>query len=140
MKRGWLGDKSGQGFYKKMRGADGKDQRLVLDLDSFEYRPSAKPALPSLEMAKNAATVRERVKLLLANDPEKDKAAAISLAVSRRRCGTSLPTASAKRRTTRPPSTKRCARASTGSSAHSRCGMRPACGKPSPAWRRWEFP
>ncbi len=75
VKRGWLGDKSGQGFYKKTRGADGKDQRLTLDLDSFEYRPSAKPALPSLEMAKNAATVRERVKLLLANDPKKDKAA-----------------------------------------------------------------
>ena len=48
---------------------------MVLDLATFEYRPSAKPALPSLEMAKNAATVQERVKLLLANDPKKDKAA-----------------------------------------------------------------
>ncbi len=76
VKRGWLGDKSGQGFYKKSRGADGKDQRLVLDLSTFEYRPSAKPALPSLEMAKNAATVQERIKLLLADDPKKDKAAA----------------------------------------------------------------
>jgi 3-hydroxyacyl-CoA dehydrogenase len=75
VKRGWLGDKSGQGFYKKTRGADGKDQRMVLDLSTFEYRPSAKPALPSLDMAKNAATVQERVKLLLANDPKKDKAA-----------------------------------------------------------------
>ena len=28
VKRGWLGDKSGQGFYKKARGADGKDERL----------------------------------------------------------------------------------------------------------------
>src|SRR5579863_1501479 len=75
VKRGWLGDKSGQGFYQKSRGADGKDQRLVLDLNTFEYRPSAKPNLPSLEMAKNAATVQERVKLLLASDPKKDKAA-----------------------------------------------------------------
>ena len=75
VKRGWLGDKSGQGFYKRARGADGKDQRMVLDLTTFEYRPSAKPALPSLDMAKNAATVQERVKLLLANDPKKDKAA-----------------------------------------------------------------
>jgi 3-hydroxyacyl-CoA dehydrogenase len=74
VKRGWLGDKSGKGFYKKMRGADGKDQRMVLDLKTFEYRPSEKPNLPSLEMAKNAATVQERIKLLLANDP-KDKAA-----------------------------------------------------------------
>ena len=76
LKRGWLGDKSGQGFYKKIRNADGKDERLVLDLSSFEYRPLAKPALPSLEMAKNAATVGERLRLLLASNPAKDKTAA----------------------------------------------------------------
>jgi 3-hydroxyacyl-CoA dehydrogenase len=75
VKRGWLGDKAGQGFYKKSRGADGKEARRVLDVASFEYRPSAKPALPALEMAKNAATTQERLKLLLANDPTKDKAA-----------------------------------------------------------------
>jgi 3-hydroxyacyl-CoA dehydrogenase len=76
MRRNWLGDKTGQGFYKKTRGADGKDERLVLDLSTFEYRPTAKPALPSLDMAKNAATLAERLRLLLANDPAKDKAAA----------------------------------------------------------------
>jgi 3-hydroxyacyl-CoA dehydrogenase len=76
MKRNWLGDKTGQGFYKKSRGADGKEERQVLDLTTFEYRPTAKPALPSLDMAKNAATVGERLRLLLANDPAKDKAAA----------------------------------------------------------------
>ena len=75
VKRGWLGDKSKQGFYKKARGADGKEQRMVLDLKTFEYRPSEKPNLPSLEMAKNAGTVQERIKLLLANDPKKDRAA-----------------------------------------------------------------
>jgi len=75
VKRGWLGDKTGQGFYKKSRDADGKELRLVLDPATFEYRPSAKPALPALEMAKNAATVEERLHLLLANDPGKDKAA-----------------------------------------------------------------
>ncbi|MGD1061979.1 MAG: 3-hydroxyacyl-CoA dehydrogenase/enoyl-CoA hydratase family protein [Terracidiphilus sp.] len=76
LKRGWLGDKSGQGFYKKVRGADGKDERMVLDLASFEYRPLVKAALPALEMAKNAATLPERLQLLLKNDPVKDKAAA----------------------------------------------------------------
>jgi 3-hydroxyacyl-CoA dehydrogenase len=75
MKRGWLGDKAGQGFYKKVRGADGKDERLVLDPATLEYRPTVKPALPSLEMAKNAGTVGERLKMLLAGDPAKDKAA-----------------------------------------------------------------
>ncbi|MEI9968848.1 MAG: 3-hydroxyacyl-CoA dehydrogenase family protein [Terracidiphilus sp.] len=81
LQRGWLGDKSGQGFYKKVRnpgGNDsaGKDERLVLDLSSFEYRPLAKPAMPSLEMAKNASTLPERLRLLLANNPAKDKATA----------------------------------------------------------------
>jgi 3-hydroxyacyl-CoA dehydrogenase len=75
VKRGWLGDKSGQGFYKKVRGADGKDERLVLDLKTLDYRPVAKPSVPALEMAKNAQTVEERLRLLLANDPAKDKAA-----------------------------------------------------------------
>ena len=75
VKRGWLGDKAGQGFYKKTRGADGKELRSVLDLERLEYREAGKAALPSLEMAKNAATVEERLRLLLANDPKKDKAA-----------------------------------------------------------------
>lgn len=76
LKRGWLGDKTGQGFYKKARAADGKEERSVLDVKTFEYRPSVKPKLPALEMAKNAATVEERLRLLLANDPAKDRAAA----------------------------------------------------------------
>ena len=46
MKRKWLGDKTGQGFYKKTRGADGKELRLVLDLATFEYRPAQSPRCP----------------------------------------------------------------------------------------------
>jgi 3-hydroxyacyl-CoA dehydrogenase len=76
LKRGWLGDKAGQGFYKKIRGEDGKETRMVLDLTTYEYRPAAKPALPALEMAKNAATLLERLRLLLENHPAKDRAAA----------------------------------------------------------------
>jgi 3-hydroxyacyl-CoA dehydrogenase len=76
LKRNWLGDKTGQGFYKKVKGEDGKDQRMVLDLATYEYRPSVKPALPALEMAKNPGSLPERLQMLLANDPAKDKAAA----------------------------------------------------------------
>ncbi|HET7104122.1 MAG TPA: 3-hydroxyacyl-CoA dehydrogenase NAD-binding domain-containing protein, partial [Terracidiphilus sp.] len=76
VKRGWIGDKAGQGFYRKIRGADGKDERLALDLKTMEYRPAVKAALPGLEMAKNVGTVAERLRLLLASDPAKDKAAA----------------------------------------------------------------
>ena len=38
VERKWLGDKTEQGFYKKERGADGKELRLVLDLDRLEYK------------------------------------------------------------------------------------------------------
>ena len=75
VKRGWIGDKAGQGFYKKQRGADGKDERLALDTKTFEYRPAAKPSLPSLETAKNAPTAAERLRILLAANPARDKAA-----------------------------------------------------------------
>jgi 3-hydroxyacyl-CoA dehydrogenase len=76
LKRGWIGDKAGQGFYKRLPDAEGREGRAVLDLKTLTYRPSIKPALPSLEMAKNASTVGERLKMALANDPAKDKAAA----------------------------------------------------------------
>jgi 3-hydroxyacyl-CoA dehydrogenase len=75
-KRKWLGDKSRQGFYKKVRGADGKDERQVLDLNTFEYRTAMKPVLPALDMAKNAADAKDRLRMLMGNDPAKDKAAA----------------------------------------------------------------
>ncbi len=76
LKRGWLGDKTGGGFYKKTRGADGKDERSVLDVKTFAYKPMTKAALPALTMAKSAETAGERLRLLLKNDPKKDKAAA----------------------------------------------------------------
>jgi 3-hydroxyacyl-CoA dehydrogenase len=75
LERKWLGDKTGQGFYKKERGADGKEVRLVLDLASMEYKPTERPKLAELEMAKNSDSVVERLRMLLAGDPEKDKAA-----------------------------------------------------------------
>jgi 3-hydroxyacyl-CoA dehydrogenase len=76
VKRGWTGDKAKQGFYKKVRGTDGKEERLALDLATLEYRPTQKPSLPGLDAAKNAASIGERLRMLLAADPEKDKAAA----------------------------------------------------------------
>jgi 3-hydroxyacyl-CoA dehydrogenase len=71
----WLGDKTGQGFYKKIPDApDPKNNRLALDWKTLDYRPSQRPKLPSLEMAKNAETVAERLQLLIGNGPGKDKA------------------------------------------------------------------
>ncbi len=78
--RKWLGDKTGQGFYKKIKSPSG-DERFSLDLSNpdlskLDYRPLKKAQLPALEMAKNAANTAERIRLILANDPKKDKAAA----------------------------------------------------------------
>jgi len=76
VERKWLGDKTRQGFYKKSRNASGEEERQALDLNTMEYRPLAKAKIPALEMAKNAASLPERLRMLLANDPKKDKAAA----------------------------------------------------------------
>ena len=47
----------------------------MLDLKTLEYQPSSKPKLPSLEMAKNAESLPERLRMLLGGDQKKDKAA-----------------------------------------------------------------
>ncbi len=75
VKRHWLGDKTGGGFYKKAKSEDGKEVRLALDWKVLDYRPVERAKLPSLEMAKNVERLPERLRLLLANDPAKDKAA-----------------------------------------------------------------
>jgi 3-hydroxyacyl-CoA dehydrogenase len=75
LERRWIGDKVGQGFYKKEKGPDGKDVRLVLDWKTLEYHPAGRPKLPSLEMAKTVESLPDRFRQLLSGDPRKDKAA-----------------------------------------------------------------
>jgi 3-hydroxyacyl-CoA dehydrogenase len=75
LERKWLGDKTGQGFYKKARGEDGKEVRLVLDPATLEYKATERPKIAELEMAKNNDAVAERIRALLAGNPDRDKAA-----------------------------------------------------------------
>src|ERR1035441_8067382 len=75
LERKWLGDKTKQGFYKKEKDAEGKDVRLVLDWKTLEYIPAVRPKLPSLEMAKNAERLPDRLAQLLGGDVRKDKTA-----------------------------------------------------------------
>src|SRR4029077_12563867 len=75
LERRWLGDKTKQGFYKKEKDAAGKEIRLVLDWKTLEYTPAIRPKIASLEMAKNAERLPERLVQLLAGDARKDKAA-----------------------------------------------------------------
>ncbi|MFO7565005.1 MAG: 3-hydroxyacyl-CoA dehydrogenase NAD-binding domain-containing protein [Enhygromyxa sp.] len=47
--KGWFGDKSGQGFYKKTKDDKGKRAILSLDLETGEYRPRKEPNFPELK-------------------------------------------------------------------------------------------
>jgi 3-hydroxyacyl-CoA dehydrogenase len=72
LERKWLGDKTKQGFYKKVKTPEGED-RLGLDWKTLEYRPRQKAKISALEMAKNVDSVPERLRMLLNGDP-RDKA------------------------------------------------------------------
>ena len=58
--RNLLGDKSGQGFYRKA----GKGEILALNLSSMEYGPRNKGKFPSLEMGKSIPDLSERLRAL----------------------------------------------------------------------------
>jgi len=61
----WLGSKSGQGFYKKIKDENGKKTILALDLDTLEYKKQNKVKFPTLEMAKPIEDLRQRTKMLV---------------------------------------------------------------------------
>jgi len=63
-KRGWLGDKTGHGFYKKVKG-EGEKEILTLDVNTMEYRPRQKARFASLEMGKAIEDTRERLRALV---------------------------------------------------------------------------
>jgi len=65
VKRGWTGNKAGQGFYKKQRGEGGRTDYLVLDYSTMEYRPSQKVKFPAIEAAKNIEDTAERIRALV---------------------------------------------------------------------------
>ena len=60
----WLGDKTGQGFFKKVKGADGSKDIQVLNLSTLEYEPRKKPKFATLEAAKPVDDLKARLKIL----------------------------------------------------------------------------
>jgi len=64
IKNQWLGQKTKQGFYKRVK-KEGKEETLVLDAEKLDYRPQQKVNLPSVEMGRNIDDVRERIKTLV---------------------------------------------------------------------------
>lgn len=59
----WLGEKTKQGFYKKVKGADGRSDILVLDLKTLEYRAQNKVKAATLEATKSVDDLRKRMKV-----------------------------------------------------------------------------
>ncbi|HEY1030430.1 MAG TPA: 3-hydroxyacyl-CoA dehydrogenase/enoyl-CoA hydratase family protein [Flavipsychrobacter sp.] len=62
----WLGDKTGQGFYKKVKGEKGKSEILTLNLDTMEYGPKQKSKFATIETAKPIDDLNQRLKALYA--------------------------------------------------------------------------
>ncbi len=61
----WLGDKTGQGFFKKVKSDAGKDIQ-VLNLSTFEYEPRKKPKFATIETAKPVEDLKQRIKMVSA--------------------------------------------------------------------------
>ena len=60
----WLGDKTGQGFFKKTKGAGGDKEILTLNLKTLEYDPRQKPRFPSFDAARPVDDLKQRLKIL----------------------------------------------------------------------------
>jgi len=62
----WLGDKTGQGFFKKTKDAGGEKEILTLNLQTLEYGPRTKAKFATIETAKPIDDLKARLKALCA--------------------------------------------------------------------------
>ncbi len=62
--KGWIGEKAGQGFYKRVKNAAGESEIHALDPATLEYRPAQPVKLGALEASKSIDDIRERVRTL----------------------------------------------------------------------------
>jgi 3-hydroxyacyl-CoA dehydrogenase len=69
VQRNLLGDKTGGGFYKKVKTPDGS-KILTLDISTFEYREAQKAKIASLDAAKGIESLPERLRMLVAAKDE----------------------------------------------------------------------
>jgi 3-hydroxyacyl-CoA dehydrogenase len=61
-----LGDKTGEGFYKKVKSAGSKSEILTMDLKTSEYKPKVRSKFPSLDQVKNIESTKDRLKIMFA--------------------------------------------------------------------------
>jgi 3-hydroxyacyl-CoA dehydrogenase len=64
IKRGWLGEKTGSGFYRQVRKGGSKEIE-TLDWQKMEYRPKQKARFASIEGGKQIEGTRERLQSLI---------------------------------------------------------------------------
>lgn len=64
----WLGDKTGQGYFKMIRHKDGRKELKEIDLQTLEYKDAEKPKLKSLEESKSIENLKERIRFLVDYD------------------------------------------------------------------------
>ncbi|HLQ10857.1 MAG TPA: 3-hydroxyacyl-CoA dehydrogenase/enoyl-CoA hydratase family protein, partial [Ktedonobacteraceae bacterium] len=75
IRRGWLGEKSGQGFYKRIKNPGGESTILELNLKTLEYEPQQKVRFPSLGAARSIEDPVQRILTVLNGD---DRAAQLA--------------------------------------------------------------
>jgi len=61
----WLGDKTKQGFFKKIRTPEGKRKILELNLQTLEYQDRIRAKFPVLEKVKDIENLKERLPILV---------------------------------------------------------------------------
>ena len=64
VERKMVGEKTGQGFYKRVKSSAGDSEILTLDPATLEYRPRKSPRLASLEATASITDLRERLRTL----------------------------------------------------------------------------
>lgn len=79
LKNKWLGDKTGQGFYKKTKKEDGSKEILSINLKTGEYVPPVKVRYDSLGEAKNIEDTGERLKFMIAAQDDAGKLAWLTI-------------------------------------------------------------
>jgi len=79
LERKWFGNKTKVGFYKEVRGEDGKKEFYSLDLNTLEHIPAGKPRFDSVKSARDVEGLGDRLKVLLEAD---DKAAKLVKALT----------------------------------------------------------
>jgi 3-hydroxyacyl-CoA dehydrogenase len=68
VEKGWLGNKTKQGFYKEVRQPDGSKEFHALNLSTMEYAPPVKARFDSVKKTKDIEEPARRVQTLLAAD------------------------------------------------------------------------